>query len=67
MYRGVTLLNLRLFFSDEPTNHLDLLARQYLEDALRGFDGAVLLVSHDRYFAAQVNHFVYKRCPAATN
>jgi ATP-binding cassette subfamily F protein uup len=39
---------------DEPTNDLDLPTLTVLEEALVGFDGAVLLVTHDRYFLDQV-------------
>ena len=39
---------------DEPTNHLDLPAIEQLESALDGFDGTVLLVTHDRSLLERV-------------
>jgi ATP-binding cassette, subfamily F, member 3 len=46
----LTLGGANLLLLDEPTNHLDLPAREAFEQALTNFDGAVLLVTHDRYF-----------------
>lgn len=44
------LQNPNLLILDEPTNHLDFKTIQWLEDYLQGYRGALLIVSHDRYF-----------------
>ena len=43
-----------LLILDEPTNHLDIGSIQWLEKVLKRYDGAVLLVSHDRYFLDKI-------------
>lgn len=45
---------------DEPTNHLDIDTLSWLEGYLQGYDGAILIVSHDRYFLDKVVNQVYE-------
>ena len=50
----VGLREIDVFFLDEPTNHLDFQTLDWLEKFLNTFDGALLIVSHDRYFLDRV-------------
>lgn len=43
-----------LLILDEPTNHLDIPTKETLEEAVEAFDGAVIAVSHDRYFLKRI-------------
>ena len=45
---------------DEPTNHLDIKSKNVLKDALRSFEGTLLLVSHDRDFLQGLTNKVYE-------
>ncbi|MGY0694351.1 ribosomal protection-like ABC-F family protein [Virgibacillus sp. FSP13] len=45
---------------DEPTNHLDKETMEWLEEWLQNFSGAVLFVSHDRYFLDKTAHQIYE-------
>ncbi len=53
-----------LLLLDEPTNHLDISAVEWLEAFFKDWRGAVLIVSHDRYFLDQVTNLTWEMTPA---
>ena len=48
---------------DEPTNHLDLMTKEMLITALKDYEGAMLFVSHDRHFLAELSNRVLELTP----
>ena len=54
------LINPDILVLDEPTNHLDITTLSWLEQYLQNYDGAILIVSHDRYFLDKVVNQVYE-------
>ncbi|MFN2303719.1 MAG: ABC-F family ATP-binding cassette domain-containing protein [Anaerolineales bacterium] len=49
---------------DEPTNHLDIQSVEWLESFLKDWEGALVVVSHDRYFLDQIAEAVWEMTPA---
>lgn len=49
-----------LLILDEPTNHLDIETLTWLESYLQNYQGAILIVSHDRYFLDKLVNIVYE-------
>lgn len=56
-----------LLIMDEPTNHLDMRSKDMLKNALKSYDGTVIIVSHDRHFLHQLVEVIYEVTPTGLN
>ncbi len=54
------LCGANLLLLDEPTNHLDISSVEWLEDFLRSYNGAYLVISHDRYFLDRITNRTFE-------
>ncbi|MFP5459527.1 MAG: ABC-F family ATP-binding cassette domain-containing protein [Bacteriovoracia bacterium] len=57
---GILATPKNLLVLDEPTNHLDIRSREILLDALKAYDGTIMLVSHDRHFLRELCNRVWE-------
>ena len=57
---GITIYSPAFILMDEPTNHLDMRSKDVLKEAIREFDGTVIIVSHDRDFLDGLATKVYE-------
>jgi ATP-binding cassette subfamily F protein 3 len=60
MLACILALPVNFLVLDEPTNHLDIASREVLLDALTGFDGTLMIVSHDRWFLRHLSNRVFE-------
>ncbi len=56
----------KIILLDEPTNHIDLNTKERLVHWMKGFDGTLLTISHDRYFLDQTVDVIYEITPSGT-
>ena len=60
MLACILALPVNFLVLDEPTNHLDIASREVLLEALRAFDGTLMIVSHDRWFLRHLSNRVFE-------
>ncbi|MDY0010303.1 MAG: ATP-binding cassette domain-containing protein, partial [Candidatus Izemoplasmatales bacterium] len=59
-FAKLLMINPDLLILDEPTNHMDIEIIEWLEDYLRAYNGAVLVITHDKYFINRVVSKIYE-------